>query len=120
MTVGMSSGQRVLVVVHADDGSAVRIISARRATRYEQGFMKKNKVKSAGDMRPEYDFASMKEAFEENTCRDTAREPTSCFSIPRWPGPFRLTLPSTRHCTRFWTWRMECACRRERRKRPGI
>jgi uncharacterized protein len=38
VTVGMSSRERVLVVVHADEGSTVRIISARRATRHEQEF----------------------------------------------------------------------------------
>ena len=33
---GRSSTGRLLVVIHTDDGSAIRIISARRATRREQ------------------------------------------------------------------------------------
>jgi uncharacterized DUF497 family protein len=42
VTVGFSHRQRLLVVVHVDDGEAVRIISARAATRdereeYEEG-----------------------------------------------------------------------------------
>lgn len=38
VTIGMSIALRVLVVAHTDDGRAVRIISARRATRKERGF----------------------------------------------------------------------------------
>ena len=37
VTVGMSARSRVLVVVHTDDGAAIRI-SAREATRGEQKF----------------------------------------------------------------------------------
>jgi uncharacterized protein len=38
VTVGMSARGRILVVVHAEEGDAVRIISARRATRHERRF----------------------------------------------------------------------------------
>jgi uncharacterized protein len=38
ITVGMSKRQRVLVIVHTDEQDAVRIISARRATRHERKF----------------------------------------------------------------------------------
>jgi uncharacterized DUF497 family protein len=38
VTVGMSSRERILVVVHAEEGSNVRIISARPATRQERRF----------------------------------------------------------------------------------
>lgn len=38
VTIGMSTGGRILVVVHAEEGDAVRIISARRATRHERRF----------------------------------------------------------------------------------
>jgi uncharacterized protein len=38
VTVGMSSRRRILVVVHTERGNAIRIISARRATRREQRF----------------------------------------------------------------------------------
>lgn len=42
LTMGMSSGNRLLVVSHTDEGESVRIISARTATtqerrRYESG-----------------------------------------------------------------------------------
>ncbi len=38
VTIGMSTRGRVLVVVHAEEGDTVRIISARRATRHERRF----------------------------------------------------------------------------------
>jgi hypothetical protein len=38
VTVGMSSRGRILVVVHAEYGNIIRIISARRATRHERRF----------------------------------------------------------------------------------
>ncbi len=38
VTVGMSSQQRLLVVVHAEEGNWARVISARRATRQERRF----------------------------------------------------------------------------------
>jgi uncharacterized DUF497 family protein len=36
ITIGISSGNRVLIVAHADRGESVRIISARKATRLER------------------------------------------------------------------------------------
>jgi len=38
VTVGMSSRERILVVVHAEEGGNLRIISAREATRQERRF----------------------------------------------------------------------------------
>jgi uncharacterized DUF497 family protein len=38
ITIGMSASGRILVVAHADRGEAVRLISARRATRREREF----------------------------------------------------------------------------------
>jgi uncharacterized DUF497 family protein len=38
ITIGCSSSGRILVVAHADRGLSVRLISARRATRYERQF----------------------------------------------------------------------------------
>lgn len=38
VTVGVSTKQRVLVVSHTEKGQALRIISARRATRRERRF----------------------------------------------------------------------------------
>ncbi len=38
VTIGMSIRGRILVVVHTEEGEAVRIISARRATRHERRF----------------------------------------------------------------------------------
>lgn len=38
VTIGMSTRGRILVVVHTEEGDAVRIISARRATRDERRF----------------------------------------------------------------------------------
>ena len=37
LTFGFSQSERLLAVVHADRGRAIRIISARRATRHERG-----------------------------------------------------------------------------------
>jgi uncharacterized protein len=42
VTIGMSVLGGVLVVVHADVGEAIRIISAREATRAEQQFYEEN------------------------------------------------------------------------------
>jgi len=36
VTIGMSHRHRLLVVVHSDQDDRIRIISARRATRYER------------------------------------------------------------------------------------
>jgi len=36
LLLGMSQGARVLVVVHAERGARIRIISARKATRHER------------------------------------------------------------------------------------
>lgn len=38
VTIGMSAPGRLLVVVHADNDNAIRIISARLATRSERDF----------------------------------------------------------------------------------
>ena len=38
ITVGMSQSGRVLIVAHTDRGDDVRIISARKAIRKEQGY----------------------------------------------------------------------------------
>jgi uncharacterized DUF497 family protein len=38
VTIGMSADQRLLVVCHTEEGDVVRIISARRATRWERRF----------------------------------------------------------------------------------
>jgi hypothetical protein len=38
VTVGISAHGRILVVVHIEDGQAVRIVSARRATSHERRF----------------------------------------------------------------------------------
>jgi uncharacterized DUF497 family protein len=37
LTFGISCSRRLLVVVHAERGRSIRIISARRATRHERG-----------------------------------------------------------------------------------
>ena len=37
LTFGLSQSGRLLAVVHAERGRAIRIISARRATRHERG-----------------------------------------------------------------------------------
>ena len=42
ITIGRSALQRILVVAHADRGDAVRLISARRATRRERQFYEDN------------------------------------------------------------------------------
>jgi len=39
-TYGISSKDRLLVVVHTERRSGIRIISARKATRYEKGIYK--------------------------------------------------------------------------------
>lgn len=38
LTIGISDRQRLLVVAHTEEGKAVRIITARRATRRERRF----------------------------------------------------------------------------------
>jgi len=38
LTVGMSEQNRILVVAHAEHGNAIRIITARQATRKERKF----------------------------------------------------------------------------------
>ncbi len=37
LTFGVSQTERLLVVVHTERGRSIRIISARKATRYERG-----------------------------------------------------------------------------------
>ena len=43
LTIGQSSSGRILVVAHADRGNAVRLITARRATRGERKFYEEGK-----------------------------------------------------------------------------
>jgi uncharacterized DUF497 family protein len=38
LTIGMSSNGRILIVAHADRGEAIRLISARPATRRERRY----------------------------------------------------------------------------------
>jgi uncharacterized DUF497 family protein len=61
LTIGSSISGQVLVVAHTENPEIIRIISARPVTRRERRFMKKaiNRKNHSG-MRPEYDFASMK------------------------------------------------------------
>jgi uncharacterized DUF497 family protein len=42
--IGVSERSRILVVAHADDGEAVRIISAREPTRGERVFYEKSRA----------------------------------------------------------------------------
>jgi Ribonuclease toxin, BrnT, of type II toxin-antitoxin system len=59
ITLGESQRMRLLVVVSADRGDRIRIISARPATRRERKDMKKAaKSKRVPDMLDEYDFSS--------------------------------------------------------------
>jgi uncharacterized protein len=37
ISIGLSERQRLLLIIHTDRGDAIRIISAREATRKEQG-----------------------------------------------------------------------------------
>lgn len=46
ITIGMSTLGRLLVVVHADNDNAIRIISARLATRGERDFYEENESNS--------------------------------------------------------------------------
>ena len=43
VTIGASTRRRVLVVAHTERNDAIRIISARRATRRERGFYEQGK-----------------------------------------------------------------------------
>ncbi len=43
ITIGMSEGGQVLLFAHADRAEAVRIISARKATRAERSYYEENK-----------------------------------------------------------------------------
>lgn len=43
LTIGASTTRRILVVSHTDRGEAVRLISARRATRRERKFYEEGK-----------------------------------------------------------------------------
>ena len=54
VTFGMSSSERLLVVSHAERGDAIRIITARPATRAERISMKKAKKAASDELRPEY------------------------------------------------------------------
>jgi len=53
--LGRAATGRLLVVVHTESGSTIRIISARPATRRERRPMKKPSPE-VDDMQPEYDF----------------------------------------------------------------
>ena len=55
ITMGMSSGSRLLVVSHTDLEESVRIISARVATTQEEGAM--SQAPEDDDLEPEYDFS---------------------------------------------------------------
>jgi uncharacterized DUF497 family protein len=55
--IGMSEQRRILVVCHLEEEVAIRIISAREATRQERRAMKKDEIQD--DMLPEYDFKNM-------------------------------------------------------------
>jgi uncharacterized DUF497 family protein len=64
VTIGETMFSEVLVVVHAERGDRIRIISARRATRSEKrSFMEKefdtihDAIDEVDDMLPEYDFS---------------------------------------------------------------
>jgi len=64
VTIGETMFGEVLVVVHAERGDRIRIISARRATRHEKlRFMEKefdtihDAIDEVDDMQPEYDFS---------------------------------------------------------------
>jgi uncharacterized DUF497 family protein len=64
VTIGGTLFNEVLVVVHAERGDRIRIISARRATRQEKRrFMEKefdtihDAIDEVDDMQPEYDFS---------------------------------------------------------------
>jgi uncharacterized DUF497 family protein len=60
VTIGLSRLGRLLVVAHTDRGDRIRIISARVATRQEQGFMKKETDHELEDeLCPEYDFSQL-------------------------------------------------------------
>ena len=58
--------------------------------------MKKTNRRSANDMLPEYDFASMKGGVRGKYAAKYARAPTWCSSILRWPRPFLVMLRSIR------------------------
>ena len=42
LTFGLSQSGRLLAVIHAERGRAIRIISARKATRHERGIYEKS------------------------------------------------------------------------------
>jgi hypothetical protein len=46
VTIGLSAAARIVVVMHADDGKMVRIISARPATRRERQFYEEARFRS--------------------------------------------------------------------------
>jgi hypothetical protein len=60
LTIGASPRGRVLVVAHTERNETIRIISARRATGPNEISMSKANRPEDDDLRPEYDFASMK------------------------------------------------------------
>jgi len=60
VTIGKSAPGRVLVVIHTDTVDTIRIISARETTEPSRPPMKNDDRMRDDDMRPEYDFASMK------------------------------------------------------------
>lgn len=54
VTLGVSSSGRLLMIAHAEREDAIRIISARKATRSERKNMKKAKKLAADELRSEY------------------------------------------------------------------
>jgi hypothetical protein len=56
----MSKRGRILVAAHTEQDDTMRVIAARRATRTNEGSMKQANRKLKDDIRPAYDFASMK------------------------------------------------------------
>jgi uncharacterized DUF497 family protein len=61
LTIGTSVSGRILGVAHIENQETIRIISARTVTPRERRFYEKTiEQRSNGNIRPEYDFASMK------------------------------------------------------------
>ena len=60
ITIGVSSRNRILVVIHTEQGEWIRIISARVATQHERRqYEHKHKPEiEDDDMLPEYDFSN--------------------------------------------------------------
>ena len=60
LTIGMSNRQRLLVVAHSEDAKRFGSSAPDQSQATNEGSMKKVNRKSSNEMRPEYDFASMK------------------------------------------------------------